>query len=384
MREKTRGFTLIEVMVAALVGGISILVAAKVAQVVIRQSAQGRERTDFHTRAQTFTRQLRADIRVAGLGSTGAIAFSNTVGALGGAASYNTANGYTAIPAVTAVSNVGAIGIGPATTQAGTDILQLVVPDPSSTTLAVGFGRAGTNVIDMQDFFAGTQRPPCITERPNALLYILDTTSPTGAGSAQLAFVQGWAVNQLIISGTFQFTVSPGARVMCARISTYWVDDQGWLHRSDVDDAGDGVTRIAGSLVMVGNAPAFADAMSPGVDDFQVALGMSADVFRRRGAAPNPATRFVFSPGGIAPPAGPGLDEWADVRDVRFNILTRTLRKINEVGGVRQPTAREDGPAPAQARSMAHAMEWVTSTEVLVSLRYYDENAAPNLEADPF
>ncbi len=393
-RSRRRGFTLLELMVGVVIGAISVAVAAKVAQVVIKQSARGRERTDFHARAQSFTRQLRADIRVAGMGSSGAIAWASPPPIAFPAVTYQTPNGYEAMPAVTGANNVAATGINGLTSQAGTDFLQLVVPDPSTAVRSTGFGRVGNGQMQMEQFNAGQDpvlggptivAPPCATDpaRPAPLIYIVDNTAPSGAGRAMLAYVASWDAAGLTIFDAFAFTVAPGARVMCARISTYWVDDQGWFHRSDFDRRGQGAQQIAGTMVMVDAASTIGNAISPGVDDFQIALAMSADVQRRRGLALDPATRFVFAPGGLTPPVPPTRNEWADVRQVRFNVLSRTLRKVVSTSQGVRLQAREDGAVPP-ARSRGHGTEWVTSTEVLMSLKFFDEGAPANTVADPF
>lgn len=390
MRHTRRGFTLLEVMVSVVIGAISVAVATKVAQVVIQQSARGRERTDFHARAQSFTRQLRADIRTAGLGSSGAIAFASPPPIA--SIVYSTDNLYFAMPAVTGANNVPAIAIGTGTSQPGSDFLQLVVPDPSTAVRSTGFGRAGTGVMQMEPFNAGADPllpaapqavPPCATNPAQRLIYIIDNTAPNGSGRAMLAYVSTWDATGLTIINAFPFTISPGARVMCARISTYWVDDQGWFHRSDFNRRGQPVDPIPGSLVMVDSAASVNDTVSPGVDDFQVAFAMSADVQRRRGLPLDPTTRHVFAPGGMAAPAAPNLSEWADVRQVRFNVLSRTLRKVISTSQAVTLQPREDGPVPP-VRSRGHGTEWVTSTEVLMSLKLYDESAPQNTVADPF
>lgn len=72
-RRRARGFTLVEMIVAVLIGSVGVVLAAKVAQVILRQSSKGQQSTDFHTRARLVTRQFRADLRAAGVGSTGAV-----------------------------------------------------------------------------------------------------------------------------------------------------------------------------------------------------------------------------------------------------------------------------------------------------------------------
>ncbi len=388
---RQRGFTLIEVMVAGLIGVISIAVAAKVAQVVIKQSAKGRERTDFHSRTHSVTQQLRADIRVAGLGSTGAIAYVDTgSGSPLGTVDYGTPNGYTAIPAVTAETNVGALAAGTLTVRANTDLLQLVVPDPSSSVVSTGFGRVGFSTMTMAPYNAGVDpalpapaqiTPPCAGV--NRLIYIIDNSGPSAAGRVMIAFLAGWDATGITILGGFPFTVAPGARVMCARISTYFVDSNGWLVRSDVDEFTDNASIVQGR-VMVNNATNLQNAVSPGVEDFQVALGMSADYQRFIGAPVDITTSWLFTnPAGVAPPNGATAAGWSDVRSVRFNVLARTLRKIIDTTQVAHPAPREDGAAPPLL-SRGHGVDWITSTEVMTSLKYYDENAPQNLVADPF
>lgn len=377
------GFTLLEVMVAALVGGISILVAAKVAQVVIQQSAKSRERTDFHERARAVTRQLRADLRTAGYGSTGSIAYDNSLPGILGAGNigYITPNGYLAMAAVNGVSNTGPIGVGGLTSQAGADMLMLVVPDPSTAVRTTDHARAPGSITTTETGPIG----PC--GAPGSLIYILDHSTPTGVGRAQLSYVVNWAGVGLTVLGSFQFTAAPGSRVMCARISTYWLENDGSLHRTDITNQGTGVTNVGGSAVYVGNNASFNDSASPGIIDFQVAYGMSAEWrLRTGGGGPgvlDPLGRYALDDGASAMTAP---IDWADVRTVRFNILSRTLRKVGNEGTGTAPTftAREDGAIPAPPLTRAHQVEWITSSEVLMSLRLFDEITVSGTDPDPY
>lgn len=364
------GFTLVEMMVAVLVGTVGVVLAAKVAQVIVRQSAKGRQSTDMHSRGRLVSRQLRADIRTAGVGSTGAVGVDVNVPAWL-QMSFQSPSGFDAIPAVVGADGIGGVGVGGATTLAGSDAIQLVVPDPGSVVRTEGFAESGNTFIDL----------PVLTTLncPGPIIYVSDHTGPTGAGRTQVMFVRNVVGNRVNTWDQLKFAVAPNSDLMCARISTYWVDDQGWLHRSDLSGPNPGGLQNLGGRVF---ADAGADTpLSPGMLDLQVAYRVSAEVY---GGAPPavPEAFWAFDTTGMAD-AFMGTDtNWFEVRMVRFNLLSRALRRVDVNPTLVPVNARENGALHNLPVSIGP--EWIASSETVTNLRYFDLTTARGVEADPY
>ena len=106
-----RGFTLLELMIGLAIGAVTVVVASSVAQMLFRQAVSGRQQTDFNSRTRTLGRQLRADIRAAGIGSTGAVFVNPTVLPWLALGVPTTAfGGYPALPVIRVSTNVVAGG----------------------------------------------------------------------------------------------------------------------------------------------------------------------------------------------------------------------------------------------------------------------------------
>lgn len=373
-----RGFTLVELMVALLVGAIGVAVAFKVAQTVIRQSAKGRQVTDLSSRSRLLGRQLRNDLRTAGFGSTGAVAVD------GGRIPWNTmgqatAAGFFAIPAVAGANNLGAVPVGGVTVRDGSDALQLVVPNGASLRRAQGVSPRGTNVVLVENSVT--------FQCPTGLIYVSDHTAPTGAGRAQLLFMVG-APNAVGIPtvDTLQFSVADGSDVMCARVSTYWVDAAGWLHRTDLTRTPP--VRLSPAFdVYVDPSRVGPDRAAPGVLDMQVAFRVSAEVYELAGA-PIPvveAGQWAFEGrAGNADVLMNAMNRWFEVRAVRVNMLARTMRKIEDVGATERTIPRlEDGGADLTLPRRLGA-EWITFSDAVTNLRFFDFSAPSGIAAEPY
>jgi prepilin-type N-terminal cleavage/methylation domain-containing protein len=372
------GFTLVEMMVAVLVGSVGVVLAAKVAQVIVRQSAKSRQTTDFHSRTRLVTKQLRADIRTAGMGSTGAVAVDPAVAAWAGMR-FNTAAGYPAIPAVKGVNNLGAVAVGGATTLAGSDAVQLVVPDPGTTVRSQRYSQVNTNTILLDP-----TAPPM--NCPTQMIYVSDHSGPNGAGRAQIMFQAGVVPNGVTTTDLLQFTVGPGSDVSCARVSTYWVDTLGWMHRSDLSGPGALPTAL-GNLVVAD--PASPGALAPGVIDLQLAYRVSAEVYVQNGAAPPvgaPSAFWIFEGVVGNPDAFMATDAmWFEVRMVRFNLLSRTVRRVEAHPTTQNIARREDAAAlPPIPLTRALNVDWIVSSEALTNLRYFDLSTARGVRAEPY
>ncbi|MCA9548647.1 MAG: prepilin-type N-terminal cleavage/methylation domain-containing protein [Myxococcales bacterium] len=364
------GFTLVEMMVAVLVGTVGVVLAAKVAQVIVRQSTKGRQSTDMHSRGRLVSRQLRADIRTAGVGSTGAVGVDRAIPAWA-QMFVTSSSGFEAIPAVAGADNIGAIPIGGANTLAGSDAIQLVVPDPGSAVRTEGFAESGNTFIDL----------PVLTTLgcPGPIIYVSDHTSPTGAGRTQVMFIRNVVGNRVNTWDQLKFAVAPNSDLMCARVSTYWVDDQGWLHRSDLSGPNPGPLLNLGGWVYAD--PAAAGQLAPGMLDLQVAYRVSAEVY---GGAPPavPAAFWAYDTTGMANGFMGTEFNWFEVRMVRFNLLSRALRRVDGNATTFPLNGRENGAVHNLPISIGP--EWIASSEAVTNLRYFDLTTARGVEADPY
>ncbi|MBK6686999.1 MAG: prepilin-type N-terminal cleavage/methylation domain-containing protein [Deltaproteobacteria bacterium] len=375
MSASRRGFTLVEMMVAVAVGAISVVVAANVAGVVIRQKAKAKEVTDLTNRARLVARQIREDLRVAGYGSTGAIAVDPLQWP-----SVNTPTaGYPAMPAVLGLN-------GPA---GDSDAVQLVVPDLGSVR-QVALQLAGPAALFAGANLIGLGVLAC----PTGVAYVVDHTSPTGAGRTQVFQINpatGAALDNL------QFDIAAGSEVMCARVSTYWVEippapATPTLRRSDWRPL-DGPVAM-GPLRRLAPAANAADIVAPGILNMQVAYRMSAEAFIDAGVPIGAGvTGWAYEAagdfGGNLNLPGPGLNSpvtprWFEVRQVRINLLARTMRKMQVANGNRNVNLREDQVANTIPLLRDLRADWVTASEALINLRYFDLGAPPGVDAEPY
>lgn len=387
---RRHGFTLIEMMVAVVVGALAVVVAAKVAQVVIRQSKQGQQSTDFNARARLFTRQIRMDLRAAGYGSTGAVAVDNTRPPWVGM-TIQTTNNKPAIAVVAGANNIaGPVPVGPTAIRADSDAMMLVVPNPGIFGLTDGWNQQSNLAINL----APPPMNPLPVVQPLAscatgYVYIVDNTAPNGAGRVQLArFVS--VVNDVVtLADSLQFTLAPGSSVMCARLSTYWVDVQGWLHRTDFGPAP--TPQPIGGLVWIDTsriAQGF-DLLAPGVIDLQIAYRFSSELYLNEGLVIPPPTvldaqwAFEDNPNNVDGYLGPRPQHWFEVRRVRLNALLTSLREVDPRNfGQKERAFREDGQ-PSNVNRPLRA-EWTTTTEALTNLRYFDYGAPQGVVAEPY
>lgn len=389
-----RGFSLLELMFATAIGGLLVGVAANLARWGARQSGRGDEANSLSQRARLLRNQLRADLEVAGFGSTGAITYP------AGDAWWTplgvglTAGRHEAMPSVRGANNI----TGDPRVVPGSDAIQIVVPDPSS--------RQQTNAVStgnlLQILTAMDQRVPaslsCPVVNGEILLYVTDHSAPNGAGRAHLMKVAPSAAPAPLMppGATLRFDIAPGSDVMCARISTYWLDNQApnqsWLHRTDlIPDSV--LAPFAGTNIFV-TAPAVrgADLVSPGVVDLQIAYGFSSEF--PGGLVPRTApeaARWAFdgvvgavdtAPQILAFGADPG---WFEARQVRVSMLLRTLRRVDESSFAIQPLPLEDrDPATAPAIEVNYGRMAMTTSTVLTNLRYFDFSGSAGLVAEPY
>ena len=390
---RAAGFTLLEMMVAVLIGGLSVLVAAKVASVVIRQSAKNQQSTDFNGRTRLLGRQLRNDLRLAGYGSTGAIAVDT------GRAPWSLGmtipiNGKDAIAAVAGANNLGAgIVLGGTTLLPNSDAMMVAVPNPglAGVTQAMAPEGAVTWVLDPppSNPVLGALQP--LSNCGTGFIYVVDHTAPNGAGRAQLMQLVSVVGDDVTTADQLQFNLAAGSSVVCARLSTYWVDIQGWLHRTDFGAAA-APARLGAGLVFVDTNQVDNDLIMPGVLDLQIAYRFSAELHRNTFGVLPPAAQLwrqwayegrVGNVDGIVTGSPGALEAWFETRMVRLNALLRVARQADPRRfGQTQKAGREDGN-PTNVNRTFRA-EWVTTTESLTNLRFFDHGTPAGVRPDPF
>lgn len=383
MRRGRRGFTLVEAMVAVAVAAATVMMAAKLATVVTQQNSVGRQENDLSVRTRVLREQLLEDVRLAGMGSTGAIGVDPSVSVLQDLAvevDPTGASGLVAIPAISGANNLPAIGLPTGTLQGGTDAIQLVVPNPGTRVRTVERARARSNILVVDD------TSPIPAEC--ALLYIHDHTNPNGSGRTQVAWVQSVGATQITVQGELMFTAAPQTEVMCGRISTYWLDDDGWLHRTDLGP--DTALQLASAPVWVNGGPTEPDLMAPGISGLQIAYHASAEVFRRattpqpvpadpdaswlfRGATPDVSGLFL---------APDNEHLWFEIRLVRINVFARHLKTRRGQDGDATWAGVEDGDDVTIDRGFSG--EWITFTGGVTNLRMFDSALAADVVAEPF
>jgi prepilin-type N-terminal cleavage/methylation domain-containing protein len=367
-RSHRRGFTLVEMMVAVVIGGICVLMAAEVGQSVIRFNAKAREVDDSLVRVRLITKQIRDDLRMAGYGSTGAIGVDIGNGAWTGLFSNTPEGNFPAIPAVYGFDN-----------PAGPDALQIVVPNPMTVQVT-------TNEYFLGGAIAGL---PTAMNCPNNVAYISDHTAPSGAGRTQLVQMAAGGTSTV---DTMRFTVAAGAEIMCARVSTYWVDTTGLtpiLRRSDLNPATPGALRpgFPGTF-RVPAVAAGTDELAPGIADFQVAYRVTTEAYTLAGVSPLGASFWAFDglPGDFGPnmgTAGVAKARWFEVRNVRINLLSRSMQKFAASNNLRSVPAAENGIVPPNQRRGGN-VQWISTGESLVNLRYFDLGAPTDTPAEPY
>jgi prepilin-type N-terminal cleavage/methylation domain-containing protein len=377
------GFSMVELMIALAICAFGIAAAAKISSSAVRSSRRGSETVDLGQRARLVSRQLRVDLRLAGVGSTGAIGVDN------GQAPWSTIDtGYGstphAIPAVTGANNIGASTTLPGGVKTPpwlTDAIQIVVPDPTTRQTTSEAVAAGASLIPLLATVPAIAFPTC----PNRLVYISDHAAANAAGRTQISAQGGACTGCVNIVGTTQFNMAPGADVMCARISTYFVGQPAgsqiyWLMRSDLDPA-QGQTAVNGAqgTVYVNTTPNMTTLLhSPGVYDLQVAYAFSSE-FAGRAAAPAGRWAFASTPG-VDPTAT--MTNWFEAREVRFNMLVTNVRELTESGQPIPELASEDG-AVIQI-PIERSRFRLTAGESLVSLRLFDKAMTAGIVATPY
>ncbi len=379
-----RGFTLVELMIGMAIGAFTVLVAAHVATVVVQQAARGRQATDFNSRARVIGRQIRTDIRLTGVGSTGAVTADqinqpwNMIFSQQSAGGL-TPNGANAFPAIIGADNYvgGVLNVVPSS-----DVMMMVVPNPAKHAVTDQISESTTVIL-----FMGPADLTPFNDPTCDMVYIVDHSTPSGSGRAQIANKSAVAGTTLVLDDALQFTVAPQSDVMCARVSTYWVEDTdgdgvgNQLNRSDLRRM-TMPTPLAGGVVIQPPLVAGDDVIAPGVMDLQIAYAFSAEIFVKRGLAPDPANQWAYAATGTLLPNF--TNDFFETRMVRFNIQARRNRAVDPTVSLTTAPRAENGGAAFTNIARSLQPETLTSAETLVNLRYFDFGTPSGVAAEPY
>ncbi|MBK8010975.1 MAG: hypothetical protein IPK13_06465 [Deltaproteobacteria bacterium] len=379
---QTPGFTLVEALIAAFIGALVILVAAEVSKRVVGVNAQGRSANQTTARGRILVSQLSSDLRLTGLASTGAVAVDGTELPVSTLAS-PTVGGRSAIPAIAGANNLPATPLGSLTLLEGSDAVQLIVSNPATSSPVSGYAAPGTQTIELVDGGALSECP---------FVLITDLGRATGAGRSQISGNAGVAGNTLTLNGRLVFGLQPESTVACARISTYWVDTDRWLHRTDVASGGlagtvvSAFTTLGGGAVFVDTEAIDAnDRVTPGVLDLQIAYRLSAEAFRLNGqAVPASADQaWAFDGSGVADGLLANPQTWFEVRVVRAVLTVQSLQTGHVSEHTRDIPRVLDGPGTLTTRFSAqpHGLD---VAETLTNLEYYDLAAPIGQAPEPY
>jgi prepilin-type N-terminal cleavage/methylation domain-containing protein len=402
MRRTRRGFTLIEVMVAAAIVLFATLAVMRVGTQIARSSTHEGLRNDLANRTRTVFESLRQDAEAAGYGSTGAIGVDQAVPPwnlnFGNPTSWAraSAQGKFAIPAIQGVNNAAGGGAGEL---ALTDAVMMVVPELETSRPTWTAAAPGATFLTMTAPPLAPPYNPCPATGDyccHNLLYISDHSSPDGSGRTQVlqGNITAGAAPQLNVMGgdKFVFEIGPQSEVFCARISTYWVDSRRWLHRSDLNPAGpfsfiNGNNGVVGGYQLITTIlPAQGDVMAPGIMDMQLAYRFSSAAV---GIVPTatPENKHWFT-GKVADhfPLG-STNDWFEVRRIRVSFIARSLRPDDSppAGTFRfADTPAEDGNVNNWRFSEKYSRYIHSSEAVLPNLRIFDYGADPTATAEPY
>ncbi|MBK6684482.1 MAG: prepilin-type N-terminal cleavage/methylation domain-containing protein [Deltaproteobacteria bacterium] len=368
----SRGFTLLEMMVALGVSAVVVLTTAEVARYAVSASEGGGQRTELSSRVQLATTQLRSDLMRAGSGSTGAVAGNGVAWGAGGITVVSAGNAFPAIPVVRGLDNVPAgTTVGGIVAREGSDIVQLVVPglDPNDLQLTTAISHVGTLALEAPVALPGGRACP--------FLYVVDHGAPNGAGRTQLLNYVPGTSGPISLLDPLAFTVSPGSEVTCARISTWWVSDNRELRRSDLLPGAAFGTN--GEIFTSPNAAGISDIITPGVEDLQIAY-----VFSSMAPGATPGQRTFGAPAPEDYNVTAQVDSaWFEVRSVRYNILGRALRAAGAAGGAPTVPIVENRAAPLILNGRYSFTAGRGAVE-LTTLRMFDDSAESTLTAEPY
>ena len=174
-----------------------------------------------------------------------------------------------------------------------------------------------------------------------------------------------------------------GALVTCARISTYWVSNDGYLWRSDIDGRGPFALESVGGAVFI--QPSNMQRLAPGGLDFQAEYQRSSEAGIPRDGPEADAWAFDAESNPTAETAlARGPASWFEVRQIRFSFLLRSARKVDNPGSPIALPAIENRSQELEPLSRAFKFHQITSGEVLMNARFFDQNTPANTPAEPW
>jgi hypothetical protein len=219
-------------------------------------------------------------------------------------------------------------------------------------------------------------------------MMVSDHSGPNGSGRTQIFFP----------GEVLMFDVAPGSDLLCARVSTYWVSPSpgpnptiGDLRRSDLTAAAAVPVPGATGVVFLPAALPLTDVIAGGVADLQIAYRLSGEVGRALGQLADTTWAFDGPATNLGPEgrlAGTPRD-WFEIREVRFNLLAQTPRRVEDQGNqMVDPMVGQNenraAPLPPTATDRAFAKIKVVASESLPNLRLFDENTPELTSAEPF
>jgi len=373
MRRPIRGFTLIELLITLAIGSLALVAAAQLASIGVQAAGRGEQHNELVGRMRLVGGQLRSDLGHAGYGSNGTIAVDPARFGYVGMSLATSANGRQAIPVMRSLNNVPAgLTIGGIAVQPGSDIIQVVVADPDPT-------RVRRIALPIDATFP-VQLPVAAFPGGDGcqFLYAVDHASPNGAGRTQLLRYTPGASPVPLLDAPM-FPLPQGTEIHCARVSTYWVDTAFQLHRSDLDPTLPPLAIGVSGLFTTIPAPPNTDVIAPGVADLQIAYTFSRVATL---AGPNPAAAAYTS--GIVGGFVPNMAAWTEVRSVRYTLVGRSLRQVENPGDPIEIPRYEDRVPGSLLLSRMYTTQVIAGGAELTNLRYFDEQTEANVVAEPY
>ncbi|MBI2376777.1 MAG: prepilin-type N-terminal cleavage/methylation domain-containing protein [Deltaproteobacteria bacterium] len=331
--EGSAGFTLIELMIALLVGGLVATGAFTLAAEQMRNYRTLDETSQAAAAGRVVFDALQSDVQNVGMGTSFYVAAQ--ADALGGGVTVLDGLGASrGVPVMRVVDEASGTDILP-----GSDALFLLrlegqftfIADATSGGAPVDARPVGAfGVVDQSRLQAcATQGLLVVVSdvssawEPSSMLLPLATiSSPTAPGAAgPISFTNAFDIDpaettRLTDTAIPTNALAIGSIVQCVRPVTYWVDSQRRLRMfaSSAASPGGSAT-LSGTFGSAPIDPANDAVLAEGIEDLQISALMSS-------ASPTLANGWAFAGnGGLA-----SLDEMAEIRVLRMSVLVRTNR----------------------------------------------------------
>lgn len=397
----SRGFTLVEMLVASAVAGIAIASAFTFATFQIRGYSEQQDTQDLSASSRALLDTVIEDVRLAGM-NTSFYAGVSFPTAFGGRAVVSDGTGPLGVPAISVLDGVNApTSAAPGEgVMVGSDAITLLRVEgeitylPSSGPGNVGMppqpGSSATytvlNQAALRPCIDAVRAPGLVLVsdmlrqgEPASMLLELDLTGTWGAanadGSGGIRFrnnTAGYAINPGaagIPNGVMPAgrVFGPGSIVACVRLVTYWLDNIGRVRAFEANPAS-----IGGAVDLFADWPAaIARPIDPlndavvadNVRDLQVEVFMS-------GMAPFRPTGWAFDapPGGGQPPDQTAMVE---ARSVRITALIATPRAGN-ARALNVPANIANHALVAADYPNTHTYRLVSYSSEMRNLRHFD------------